>query len=122
MTTLIMLLVTLGSPSSVMKCLDRPRFAFLFTFRGRYVVDLIVSLFLFAMGIFGVILASVTLGLIFGIRFVGVQNPDAFALLFRQPAEVDDEGTIYTQDDTATYDDTTYDGGTYDGSTLDGTR
>lgn len=95
-----------------MRYLDTSRFAFLFTFRGRYVFDLIVSLFLYAMGIFGILMATVTLGLIFGIRFVGVRQPDALSILFRQPTDFDDEGTMYTQDDTATYDD----GGTYDGT------
>lgn len=56
----------------------------LFTFRGRYMVDLLISLFLFAMGIWGVVTAILTLILIFGIRFLGVKQPDAFNEIFRQ--------------------------------------
>ena len=86
-------------PAFVMNVLDKPRFHFLFTFRGRYIIDLIVSLFLFAMGFFGIIMASATLALIFGIRFAGVKHPEAFGMIFRQPVENVDDDT-YTDGDT----------------------
>ena len=110
-TTLTMFIVNMKGPAFVMTVIDKPRFHFLFTFRGRYIIDLLVSLFLFAMGIFGVIMASITLGLIFGIRFVGVKHPEAFGMIFRQPTENADDDT---------YADGTYaDGDTYAESTIE---
>ena len=47
-------------------------------------VDLLVALLLFAMGPGGIIMGILTLFLIFGIRFVGVKQPDAFNEIFRQ--------------------------------------
>ena len=47
-------------------------------------IDLLISLFLFAMGVFGIIMGIATLCLIFGIRFLGVKHPDAFNEIFRQ--------------------------------------
>lgn len=47
-------------------------------------VDLLVALLLFAMGPWGIILGIFTLLLIFGIRFLGVKQPDAFNEIFRQ--------------------------------------
>jgi len=108
LVSVVMLFVSLAWPNFLMARLDQPRFAFLFTFRGRYFMDLIVSLFLYAMLLPGAIMATVTLGLIFGIRFVGVRHPEAFSRLFRQ-SDDDDDATLYTQDD-ATYDEGTYDG------------
>jgi hypothetical protein len=73
-------------------------------------MDLFVSLFLYAMQTMGIIMATITLGMIFGIRFAGVRHPEAFRILFRQAADYDDEGTVYT-DAGETYDgDATYDG------------
>ncbi len=82
-------------------------------------MDLFVSLFLYAMEIWGILMATVTLGIIFGIRFAGVRHPDAFRILFRQTADFDDEGTVYT-DAGDTYDGT-YDG-TYDNTVESGDR
>ena len=76
-------------------------------------MDLYVSLFLYAMDILGILMATVTLGMIFGIRFAGVRHPEAFRVLFRQSADYDDEGTVYT--DAGDTFDGTYDG-TYDGT------
>ena len=47
-------------------------------------VDLLMALMLFAMGPWGIILGIFTLLLIFGIRFLGVKQPDAFNEIFRQ--------------------------------------
>lgn len=107
LATLAMLFVTMESPPFVMRYLDTRRFAFLFTFRGRYIMDLFVALFLYAMGLMGTIMATLTLVLIFGIRFVGVREPEAFGELFRQPVDADDGETYYT------------DGDTYEGETVD---
>ena len=114
-----MLLVALNGPKFVLDLIDTPRFAGLFTFRGRYIADLYVSLFLYAMDILGILMATVTLGMIFGIRFAGVRHPEAFRVLFRQSADFDDEGTVYT-DAGDTYDGT-YDG-TYETGTLESGR
>jgi hypothetical protein len=93
-----MLFVTMETPPFALKVLDTKRFAFLFTFRGRYIIDLFVSLFLFGMGVFGIVMGALTLALIFGIRFVGVKNPEAFSELFRQPIMDDDDETFVTYD------------------------
>jgi hypothetical protein len=82
-------------------------------------MDLFVTLFLYAMEIWGILMATSTLGLIFGIRFAGVRHPEAFRILFRQTADYDDEGTVYT--DAGDIYDGTFDG-TYDGGTLENGR
>uniref|UniRef100_A0A7S2ABA9 COPI associated protein n=1 Tax=Trieres chinensis TaxID=1514140 RepID=A0A7S2ABA9_TRICV len=113
--TLIMLCVTMEAPPFLMNFLDTKRFAFLFTFRGRYIMDLFVALFMYAMGIVGIIMGTTTLVLIFGIRCVGVREPEAFGELFRQPVDADDQDneTYYTDGDT-------YEG-TYDGTYAENT-
>jgi hypothetical protein len=82
---LVMMCVAIEAPTPVVSRLENSKIGeSLFTFRGRYIVDLIVSLFLFAMGVWGIIMGSLTLVLIFGIRFLGVKQPDAFNEIFRQ--------------------------------------
>ena len=72
-----------------------------FTFRGRYMMDLLISLFLFAMGVWGIIMGFFTLFLIFGIRFLGVKQPDAFNEIFRQSdIESQSQGDSYTLEGT----------------------
>ena len=63
-------------------------------------VDVFIGLFLFGMGAFGIVMAVFTLILIFGIRFVGVQHPEAFSELFRKPVtgEGEDDETFVTYD------------------------
>lgn len=92
-----MLMVTVEAPQQVVDFLDKTRFGeYLFTFRGRYVFDVLASLFLFAMGRFGLVMGVVTLVLVFGIRFVGVKHPEAFGELFRQPADADGDADNYS--------------------------
>lgn len=80
-----MLCVAVEAPAPVISKLEGSNFGgHLFTFRGRYMADLLIALFLFAMGVWGVVMAIVTLVLIFGIRFLGVKQPDAFNEIFRQ--------------------------------------
>jgi hypothetical protein len=82
---LVMMCVAIEAPSPVVSRLENSKIGeTLFTFRGRYIVDLLVSLFMFAMGVWGIIMGSLTLVLIFGIRFLGVKQPDAFNEIFRQ--------------------------------------
>eukprot|EP00568_Trieres_chinensis_P013607 CAMPEP_0183292544 /NCGR_PEP_ID=MMETSP0160_2-20130417/1568_1 /TAXON_ID=2839 ORGANISM="Odontella Sinensis, Strain Grunow 1884" /NCGR_SAMPLE_ID=MMETSP0160_2 /ASSEMBLY_ACC=CAM_ASM_000250 /LENGTH=84 /DNA_ID=CAMNT_0025453511 /DNA_START=367 /DNA_END=621 /DNA_ORIENTATION=- len=78
-------------------------------------MDLFVALFMYAMGIVGIIMGTTTLVLIFGIRCVGVREPEAFGELFRQPVDADDQDneTYYTDGDT-------YEG-TYDGTYAENT-
>jgi hypothetical protein len=81
---LVMLFVAIEAPSQVISRFENSKFGeTLFTFRGRYMVDLMIALFLFAMGVWGIVMASITLVLIFGIRFLGVKQPDAFNEIFR---------------------------------------
>lgn len=82
---IVMLFVAIEAPALVVTRLENSKFGeVLFTFRGRYMVDLMIALFLFAMGVWGIVMASITLVLIFGIRFLGVKQPDAFNEIFRQ--------------------------------------
>jgi hypothetical protein len=94
--SLVMLCVAVEAPSPVINRLESSSGgSWLFTFRGRYMIDLLISLFLFAMGVWGIVMAVVTLVLIFGIRFVGVKQPEAFNEIFRQS---DNETDSYTLD------------------------
>ena len=64
-------------------------------------MDLLISLFLFAMGVWGIIMGVFTLALIFGIRFLGVKQPDAFNEIFRQSdIESQSQGDSYTLEGT----------------------
>lgn len=94
--SLVMLCVAVEAPSPIINRLESSTGgSWLFTFRGRYMIDLLISLFLFAMGLWGIVMAAVTLVLIFGIRFVGVKQPEAFNEIFRQS---DNETDSYTMD------------------------
>ena len=94
--SLIMLCVAVEAPTPVIHRLEASTGgSWLFTFRGRYMIDLLISLFLFAMGVWGIVMAAITLVLIFGIRFVGVKQPEAFNEIFRQS---DNETDSYTLD------------------------
>lgn len=94
---IVMLFVAIEAPSQVVSRFENSKFGeALFTFRGRYMVDLLIALFLFGMGVWGIVMASITLVLIFGIRFLGVKQPDAFNEIFRQ-SDIEPE---YTLDET----------------------
>ena len=81
----VMMCVAIEAPGAVVARLEHSKMGeLLFTFRGRYMIDLLISLFLFAMGAWGIVMGILTLALIFGIRFVGVKQPDAFNEIFRQ--------------------------------------
>jgi len=80
-----MLCVAIEAPTPVVSRLENSKIGeSLFTFRGRYIVDLLISLFLFGMSVWGIVVGVLTLFLIFGIRFLGVKQPDAFNEIFRQ--------------------------------------
>ncbi|EEC50133.1 predicted protein [Phaeodactylum tricornutum CCAP 1055/1] len=99
MTTLmclIMLCVALEAPKAITERLENSSIGEkLFSFRGRYLVDLLIVLFLFAMGFWGILMACGTLSLIFGIRFLGVKQPDAFNEIFRQ-SDMESQADEYT--------------------------
>ena len=85
MFCLVMLCVSVEAPRILVSRIESSTFGqLLFTFRGRYMVDLLIALFLYAMGPWGIVLGILTLLLIFGIRFLGVKQPDAFNEIFRQ--------------------------------------
>ena len=91
-----MLCVAVEAPKLVTDRLERSKVGeMLFTFRGRYIADFIIALFLFAMPPWGIILGALTLALIFGIRFLGVKQPDAFNEIFRQ-SDVESQADSYT--------------------------
>jgi hypothetical protein len=91
-----MLTIAVEAPQALMGRLEKSRLGqTLFTFRGRYICDLLISLFLFAMAPWGVIMGAATLLLIFGIRFLGVKQPDAFNEIFRQ-SDIESQADNYT--------------------------
>jgi hypothetical protein len=91
-----MLCVALESPNMIVSRIENSKIGEqLFTFRGRYMVDLFIALFLFAMPPWGIITGAMTLVLIFGIRFLGVKQPDAFNEIFRQ-SDIGDQADSYT--------------------------
>lgn len=82
-----MLFITVEAPQAIVSQLENSRVGeFFFTFRGRYLCDILIALFMFAMRWGGIIMGVVLLILVFGVRFVGVRHPEAFGELFRQPA------------------------------------
>jgi hypothetical protein len=92
----LMFCVAVEAPKFITDRLERSKTGdVLFTFRGRYVVDLVVALFLFAMPPWGFVMGSMTLVLIFGIRFLGVKQPDAFNEIFRQ-SDMESTADSYT--------------------------
>ncbi len=99
---LLMLCVAIEAPTPLISRLENSAVgSSFFTFRGRYMVDLLISLFLFAMGVWGIIMGFFTLFLIFGIRFLGVKQPDAFNEIFRQSdIESQSHGDSYTLEGT----------------------
>ena len=95
-TCIVMLSVAVEAPKVITDRLENSKIGeTLFTFRGRYVMDLLIALFLFAMPPWGVLLGVVTLFLIFGIRFLGVKQPDAFNEIFRQ-SDMESTADSYT--------------------------
>jgi hypothetical protein len=93
-----MLCVAVEAPKMVVDRVERSKVGeLLFTFRGRYIVDVLVALFLFAMPPWGIISGLCTLGLIFGIRFLGVKQPDAFNEIFRQ-SDGEEQADSYTME------------------------
>jgi hypothetical protein len=86
---IVMSIITLEGPKAATDRLERSVVGVqLFTFRGRYVFDLLIALFLFAMHPLGIVLGIATMALIFGIRFLGVKQPDAFNEIFRQNLQI----------------------------------
>ena len=93
-----MLCVAIEAPKMITDKLEASTVGIqLFTFRGRYMMDLLISLFLFAMAPWGILMGAVTLFLIFGIRFLGVKQPDAFNEIFRQ-SDIESQADSYTME------------------------
>lgn len=91
-----MFIVAVEAPKMATDRLERSKLGEqLFSFRGRYMADFLISLYLFAMGPWGIVLGCLTLLLIFGIRFLGVKQPDAFNEIFRQ-SDVESQADSYT--------------------------
>jgi hypothetical protein len=98
---LVMLCVAIEAPTPVVSRLENSKIGeSFFTFRGRYIVDLLISLFLFSMGVWGIVMGVLTLFLIFGIRFLGVKQPDAFNEIFRLGVESESMADSYTLEGT----------------------
>mmetsp|Transcript_28248 Transcript_28248/g.77553 ORF Transcript_28248/g.77553 Transcript_28248/m.77553 type:complete len:155 (+) Transcript_28248:178-642(+) len=94
----VMLCVAVEAPKAIVENLERSSVGIqLFTFRGRYMMDFFASLYLFAMPPWGILMGGVTLLLIFGIRFLGVKQPDAFNEIFRQ-SDIESQSDSYTME------------------------
>ena len=91
-----MLCVAIETPKPVIERLEQSLIGEkLFTFRGRYMMDVLIVLFLFAMRPWGYVTGTLTLLIIFGIRFLGVKQPDAFNEIFRQ-SDIESQADEYT--------------------------
>jgi hypothetical protein len=100
----IMLCVAVEAPAMITTRLENSKLGeMLFTFRGRYMVDLFIALFLFSMRPWGIVMGCLTLVLIFGIRFLGVKQPDAFNEIFRQ-SDLESQADTYTLESGDQYD------------------
>lgn len=98
LTCLTMFCVAVEAPKLITDRIERSKFGeVLFTFRGRYIFDILIALYLFSMPPWGFLCAVSTLSLIFGIRFLGVKQPDAFNEIFRQ-SDVESQGDSYTME------------------------
>jgi len=86
-----MFAVTVKAPKTLIKKLDSGQTEFLFTFRGRYSMDIVLSLLLFGMGPVGFLFATATIILPFIFRLLGARFKDAFNEVFRNPEYFDDE-------------------------------
>ena len=82
--TTIMLIVTLQLPTAILEQIEKSSISnFIFTFRGRYLIDIFASIFLLAMGDLGVVAALLTCAMLLIIRTASLRYPDAFNELFR---------------------------------------
>lgn len=96
---LVMIIATLDKPRVLVDKLSNSRFDFMFTLKGRALLDIITALFLFAMGGFGFFLATIVCGLLLGIIICGQQMPELLSELFHDTAntgEIDDASASVT--------------------------
>jgi hypothetical protein len=110
---LSMVMVTMNKPMLIVSKFETMRLGeYLFTFRGRYMMDIFIALYLYAMGPVGIFMATLTICLAIGIRIVGIRHPDAFTSLFRQPIDPGDDDTLFTyEQDMSTVDQDTLESG-----------
>ena len=53
-------------------------------------MDIFIALLLFQLGPYGIFMASITLVVVFGIRLLGVKEPDAFHEMFSTGDEMEE--------------------------------
>lgn len=83
--TSIMLIVTSQFPTALLEKLEKSSIGtFIFTFRGRYLMDVFASIILLAMGDLGVVAALLTCAMLLIIRTTSIRYPDAYNELFRE--------------------------------------
>lgn len=86
---ILMLMVATRQPTVITNFLERTSATkSIFTFRSRYICDIIITILLFNIGKAGIIMGVITLVLIFSIRFLGTRHPDAFKELFNDTESV----------------------------------
>jgi hypothetical protein len=78
----LMLLVAAQKPAMFMEKANASA-EFLFTYKGRVIVDTFIVLFLFGMHGFGVAMGIIMIILILGVRLIAAQYPASFNELFR---------------------------------------
>jgi len=78
----IMFIVTIRRPVQLVSQLERSSFRFVFTFPGRVIMDVVMSILLLGMGDLGFVCAMLTINLVFIIRFV-VLSRNEFDEVFR---------------------------------------
>jgi len=77
-----MFMVTIRRPVQLVSQLERSSFRFVFTFPGRVIMDVVMSILLLGMGDLGFVCAMLTVNLVFIIRFV-VLSRNEFDEVFR---------------------------------------
>jgi hypothetical protein len=81
-----MLISVVQQPANLVAKLEEHA-EFAFTFKGRFIVDFFLALFLFGMGAFGVAMGVIHLVLIIGIRLLATTFAGAFEEIFRSEGE-----------------------------------
>mmetsp|Transcript_30550 Transcript_30550/g.46870 ORF Transcript_30550/g.46870 Transcript_30550/m.46870 type:complete len:145 (+) Transcript_30550:145-579(+) len=95
--SLFMLIIATQTPKMLTGALELSHRA-LFTWRGRFTTDILISLLLFAMGTFGITMGIITIFISLSIRSLGNRDKETFQVLFpttKDPSTNNTEGSDY---------------------------
>mmetsp|Transcript_12268 Transcript_12268/g.17117 ORF Transcript_12268/g.17117 Transcript_12268/m.17117 type:complete len:145 (-) Transcript_12268:164-598(-) len=95
--SLFMLIIATQTPKTLAGALELSHRA-LFTWRGRFVTDIMIALLLFAMGRFGITMGIITILISLSIRSLGNKDKETFQVLFpttKDPDNINSDGSDY---------------------------